>query len=375
MTKEEFKQLLEKNEPPPLTSTDFSSVFTGLTVITPSQIFSLQNPTLIPNVISFQYVDVNALIKSLLKDFFTSEKSIVRMKTYNFLVTQEESECLIIQFRKDLILSAKEEDDRGSLRITYSHEVPTEILNFLTEYIKAFRYEATRINYLNLLVDNDEGALSLTPMEIKHDTPLDIKLNYNDDFLEISELIIERLKRKEDKGLVLLHGAPGTGKTTFIRHLISSVGKRLIYIPTDYAHHLGTKEFMSLLLRNSDSILIIEDAENILLSRTEMKSSSVASLLNISDGLLSDVLNIQVVCTFNTSISKIDDALKRKGRLIAQYEFKPLAKEKTLALLTHLEVTTTLDEAMTLSEIYNLNEKGFNGVSHNKIGFGSNNPQ
>ena len=58
----------------------------------------------------------------------------------------------------------------------------------------------------------------------------------------------------------------------------------------------------------------------------------VSALLNITDGLLSDWLNIQLICSFNSDISKIDSALMRKGRLIAKYEFKELEVEKANAL-------------------------------------------
>ena len=81
-------------------------------------------------------------------------------------------------------------------------------------------------------------------------------------------------------------------------------------------------------IENPDSIFVIEDAENIVLDRERNGNSSVSALLNISDGLLSDCLNIQIICSFNTDVSKIDNALLRKGRLIAKYDFQDLEVEK-----------------------------------------------
>jgi hypothetical protein len=371
MTKEEFIVLLANQAGTELPPVDYSGVFNRTYSITPNQIFSLQNPTVLPNVISFRYVDVKELIKSILKDFPISSTSIVHHKEYNFLLPNEESEKMTFQFRRDLLVSCEEEEDRGSAKITYSNEASPEIVDFLTKYIAAFRFTANKINYLNFLVAGDGGGLSLTPHKIKLNAAFDIRQNYNDDFQEVSELIISRLKKPEDKGLVLLHGLPGTGKTSYIRHLIGCTEKRLIYIPAEYAHLLGTKEFMSLLVQNKNSVIIIEDAEDTLLSRSELKNSnSVTTLLNLSDGLLSDILNIQIICTFNTKISKVDEALTRKGRLIAQYEFKALSKEKTLALFTHLGIGGKANEAMTLSEIYNHNERGFGEEPKAKIGFG-----
>lgn len=52
--------------------------------------------------------------------------------------------------------------------------------------------------------------------------------------------------------------------------------------------------------------------------------SPALALLNISADLLADCLNVQIIGTSNTDLSRVDNALSRKGRLIARYEFKEL---------------------------------------------------
>ena len=107
-----------------------------------------------------------------------------------------------------------------------------------------------------------------------------------------------------------------------------------------------------------------------MVDREENGDSPVSALLNISDGLLSDCLNIQVICSFNTDISKIDNALMRKGRLIAKYEFKELDLAKAQALSTKLGFNTTINSSMTLTDIYNQEEMDFQqGKKVNTIGF------
>ena len=61
-------------------------------------------------------------------------------------------------------------------------------------------------------------------------------------------------------------------------------------------------EFIDLLIDNPNAVLIIEDAENIIMDRKINNNSSVSNLLNISDGLLSDCLNVQIICTFNSAL-------------------------------------------------------------------------
>ena len=53
---------------------------------------------------------------------------------------------------------------------------------------------------------------------------------------------------------------------------------------------------------------------------------------------------------------KIDEALLRKGRLIAEHKFDALSIEDSQALIDHLGFEHTADKGMTLTEIYNLSE-------------------
>ena len=106
-------------------------------------------------------------------------------------------------------------------------------------------------------------------------------------------------------------------------------------------------------MNNSNSVLFVEDAENVLRSREDgSNNQAVSNILNITDGLLSDCLNIQIVATFNTHIKNIDKALLRKGRLIAQYEFKDLAQGRAEKLADSLKVWLDDTENMTLADIY-----------------------
>ena len=119
------------------------------------------------------------------------------------------------------------------------------------------------------------------------------------------------------------------------------------------AGNLMNPEFMDLLIDNPNAVLIIEDAENILMDRKYSSYSSVSNLLNISDGLLSDCLNVQIICTFNSDINMVDDALLRKGRLIARYEFTKLDAVKAQRLSDQLGFTNEISRPMTIAEITN----------------------
>jgi hypothetical protein len=220
---------------------------------------------------------------------------------------------------------------------------------------------------INLVVESS-GYMELKTMEIKR-TKLDLGLYYEDDFKEIDEVITSRLNKKNDKGILLLHGLPGSGKTTYLRYLIGKIKKRILFLSPSVAGKLMNPDFIELLIDNPNTVLVIEDAENIIMDRKHNSGSSVSNLLNISDGLLADFLNVQVICTFNSSLTLIDNALMRKGRLIAKYEFGKLSVAKTQRLSDHLGFTTVIKRPMTVAEIANQHEKDQTESRMEIIGF------
>ncbi|HAV77341.1 MAG TPA: ATPase [Anaerolineae bacterium] len=214
-----------------------------------------------------------------------------------------------------------------------------------------------------------DGMFSTEEVETSDFDSININELYNDDFASVDESISASIPKNES-GMILLHGEPGTGKTTYIKHLISRFkDKRFIFIQNDFVRELLKPSFIAFLLQNKDAILIIEDAEKVVVARENSTDESVVStLLQLTDGLFSDFLNIKIVCTFNTNLDRIDKALLRKGRMIAKYNFTPLSSEKTAALAKKLgyeEVTGSL----TLADIFGYDKENFNKSTKKGIGF------
>ncbi|HET7117071.1 MAG TPA: AAA family ATPase [Hanamia sp.] len=240
--------------------------------------------------------------------------------------------------------------------------------NKMLKEFKMLRAPEKEKDYEINIISLSGNQLDLKTLAIKP-THLDINLYYNDDFKIIDALIRERLAKENDKGIVLLHGLPGTGKTTYLRYLIGNLKKKVMFVSPSVAGNLMNPEFMGLLLDNPNAVLVIEDAENIIMDRKYSSHSSVSNLLNISDGLLSDCLNVQIICTFNSKIGLVDNALLRKGRLIARYEFEKLSIEKAIALSNHLGLKNVVTAPMTLAEITNPEDNYQEPTKTNVIGF------
>ena len=244
-----------------------------------------------------------------------------------------------------------------------------EMANQLIKEASQFKRRERKKNIEINLITKDNYGLELKSMDIKK-TKLNLDLYYEDDFISIDKTIQTRLSTQDDKGIVLLHGMPGTGKTTYLRYLIGKMKKRVLFLSPAVAGNIMNPEFMDLLIDNPNSVLIIEDAEQIITDRRLSNDSSVSNLLNLSDGLLADFLNVQVICTFNHPLSMVDSALLRKGRLIARYEFGKLSIGKGQKLSEHFGFDTVIDKPMTIAEIANQHETAETGKENKKaIGF------
>ena len=221
------------------------------------------------------------------------------------------------------------------------------------------------------LIQSGLGGLHTERVEIKP-PEIDLELHYNDDFLPVHQRLVGLLAQPKSKGLILLHGEPGTGKTTYIKYLSALVKKDMLILPPYMTNYLTSPEIIPFLLDNRDSILVIEDAERILQSREAGgDTNSVSNILNLTDGLLADCMHIQVIATFNASKSLLDKALLRKGRLMVDYAFGKLTAPKANSLLECLGHEYRTKDPMTLADIFNLDDQTVSGDRPDaaKVGF------
>lgn len=242
----------------------------------------------------------------------------------------------------------------------------TELVETIIGLSKKRKHES---NNIALVIQTPRGY-DTTSFELPQQK-LDIELGYGKGFKPIHEKIITTLNKKNGKGLVLLHGTPGTGKTHYLKFLASKIkDKRVLFIPPFLADFITSPEMTPFLIQNAGSVLFIEDAERVITDRNNGGSNGVANILNITDGILSDILNIQIVATFNMDKAKIDSALLRKGRLIAEHKFDSLPVEDSNNLLKSLGKRYEATKPMTLTEIYNVEETEYKSEDkYSPIGF------
>jgi len=254
-----------------------------------------------------------------------------------------------IYFYKDNFIQISSENgkDKDKCKLTFYY--PTSKTCVDEEFVQFMDIDK-RPNIF--MVNQDYGNFNFSKFNINLPETFDLELNYGEDFSKVSEKMINSL-HENSSGLYMLHGVPGTGKTTYIRYLASVLKKDVIFFPTSFVDEITNPSILSLLKKKTDCVMILEDAEKALTKRSlSDQPSLVSTLLNMTDGILGDVLKLNVIVTYNCDRQDIDEALLRKGRLKAEYSFQGLKKHQAEKLIKTLDIDIKAEDNMTLADIY-----------------------
>lgn len=272
--------------------------------------------------------------------------------------------CGYLKSDKNIMISwrinheyGKSKSEISNLTVLFDEDMsPGFKISDLEDSLNPIKLEEEKKSQVYMVVQRHHG-LDLQDFNIDIPT-VDVEMNYGTEWASKHNDLLEALTGNRKKGIALLHGLPGTGKSMYIRHLIATMAenKTVIYLPNQLINNITDPGFIPLMAEYSGAILIIEDADEAIKSR-KTGGGIVDKLLNLADGILSDFLGMQIICTFNNDISTIDDALLRKGRLILKHQFDKLSVEAAQKLSNHLGFKTIIEDPMTLAEIYNQEDK------------------
>lgn len=174
-----------------------------------------------------------------------------------------------------------------------------------------------------------------------------------------------------DENILILIGEPGTGKTTFIRGLLSHTKESASIIYDK--NPLSNDDIFVDWFESNNKYFIFEDSDQLLIPR-EDQNDIMVKFLNIADGLISTSSKKIIFSTNLKSVNQIDEALIRPGRCFDILEFKKLNPHE-VKILTEKMNLPYIEGERTLAEIFsNVNKSNkmffnFDDISKHKIGF------
>ena len=163
---------------------------------------------------------------------------------------------------------------------------------------------------------------------------------------------------EHDAPLLFVSGPPGTGKTSFLRYMIC---KYQLHCYVGYDPKLFDNDEMFINFVSSDRIrvLVMEDAESLVMPRSKGGNDMMSRFLNVSDGLIKFPDKKVIFTTNESNFEQVDPALIRPGRCYDFLQFRELDYEEAhrAANIAGLPVPLLNKRKYTIAELFNSEER------------------
>lgn len=225
------------------------------------------------------------------------------------------------------------------------------IIGDITENTEDNTYKSSNIVHNLHLASNN--IYELKPIELNESPSIkDMKLMYNKNVLSSMDKFVKDIN-ENNKGISIITGERGTGKTTSINYLINKIKKNIIYVPSYLIEHTFTNlEFQTFLMSNPNSVVIFDDCEHYFDKSLQVVNLYVTNLLQLIDGLFSDIMNINIVLVMNKLEKDIDTNLKLSNNFLNSIEYTSLEPSIANKLSKDLGFNNVYKNPTKLIDVY-----------------------
>ena len=158
----------------------------------------------------------------------------------------------------------------------------------------------------------------------------EIEDNYPGEIAKRIKCIINNGLDSDNRKLIFWSGEPGTGKTWAIRSLALELQKAekptTFHLVTDPENLFKDPRYINDILSSCEqgpNLIVLEDTPNALLtSARDNDSYNMSRVLNLTDGIWGQSLNVKFLMTTNSDFDDIDPAFLRDGRCLQMLKFR-----------------------------------------------------
>lgn len=254
----------------------------------------------------------------------------------------------------------------GDINIIYSESESSEVDSIISK-LQDIELDTELSEQKSTVITINQGSFELVPLKSIENNFEEIEKYYNDDVIKKANRLIKSLK-KEEKGLSVIYGERGTGKTSLSSYISNNTSKVSIHIPSTMIEStINNPEFRTFISKYTNSLIILDDCE-IYFSEMYSKSNIFTNnLLQLVDGIQSDEFNINIIAILNTdSYDQIDHVLLDCNNLIEVIEVRNLSEKRGNELSNHIgKKGKTKGE----SKLIDIIKKRESKSKKNKIGF------